>query len=580
MMMRGDAGGGSLAVSELSRKVRKLRRRVYRDLPVATWNRVAEFDYRRPYAELARLFARGDRGVLSGGAALALWRAATERGLRAWCYDCGFPESLTHMVTVVEVDGALEVHDAFFNLRYPVAFHTLLDCLRAGVAVAAEAQRRDRKLYLADPAFEPEAAMRWLEAHAERELAPKTGLRRFELLWDQAAFAATSAEIEAAWRDLEAHGHPRDLSYLMLHPLAVFDGEQHHRDRALMPLVGGRDLGSPVARLRLAAAQRAEETAAARAAAAERAAELSQANARLSAALEEAERLRSAGDDASRRFEAERAAFARERDQLGAKLHDAIALRAKLQAELQVLRAEASSLTAERDASSRNEARLQADQARLAAELEGANDQLAAAVAEADQLRSHVGQLRAALDDAERQSERERRALLRERDELDVRLGEALAGTDAVRAEKQQAEDRAAALQSRVEAVEQYATDLARHLADLVEQEAAANAALAKKDAAIGMRDESLDRVVAKARRFLGGDALTESDAVCVVDEIGRRLRQIECELDRAICERDRHTACVKPPPARSRDAGLAGLLRRLRRLPSLRHAGLSLSPR
>jgi hypothetical protein len=577
MIVRGDIGGESLAVSELSRKVRKLRRRVYRDLPVATWNRVAEFDCRRPYAELARLFARGDRGVLSGGAALALWRAATERGLRAWCYDCGFPESLTHMVTVVEVDGALEVHDAFFNLRYPVAFHTLLDCLRAGVAVAAEAERRDRKLYLADPGFEPEALMRWLEAHAERELAPRGGLRRFELLWDQAAFAATSAEIEPAWRDLEAHGHSRDLVYLMLHPLAVFDGEQHHRDRDLMPLVGGRDLSSPAAALRREAAQRAEELAAAKAAAAERVAELSQASTRLSAALEEAERLRGASDDASRRLEAERAAFSRERDQLGVKLHDAITLRAKLQAELQVLRAEASSLAAEREASSRNEARLQADQARLAAELERANDQLAAAVADADQLRSHVGQLRAALDDAERQSERERRALLRERDELDVRLGEAIAGTDAVRAEKQQAEDRAAALQSRVDGLEQYATDLARHLADLVEQEAAANAALAKKDAAIRGRDEVLDQILAKGRQYLGADIPAELDPVAVLEAMRRRLRQAELELDRALCERDR---LAEAAIARVRAVAPASAFGPLHRMRPSRRFALSPLPR
>src|SRR5215469_14965955 len=163
-------------MTELSRKVRKLRRKVYRETPVATWNRVAELDWRRPYDELAGTFESGECGVLSGGAALALWRAVTDRGLRAWCYDFGFPESLTHMLTVVEVDGVLEVHDAFFNQSYPVGFHTLLDCLRGGVAVAAERERRDRKIYLADPAFEPEATMRWLEAHADRELAPKNGL--------------------------------------------------------------------------------------------------------------------------------------------------------------------------------------------------------------------------------------------------------------------------------------------------------------------------------------------------------------------------------------------------------------------
>jgi len=182
--------------------VRRLRRRVYRETPVATWNHVAELDCGSPYDELAEMLESGECGVRSGGAALALWRVVTDRGLRAWCYDFGFPESLTHMVTVVEVDGTLEVHDAFFNLSYPVGFHVLLDCLRGEVAVAADLERRDRKVYLADPAFEPETTMRWLEAHADRELAPRNGLRRFELLWDWSAFARTSAELDTAYRDL------------------------------------------------------------------------------------------------------------------------------------------------------------------------------------------------------------------------------------------------------------------------------------------------------------------------------------------------------------------------------------------
>jgi hypothetical protein len=536
-------------VTELSRKVRKLRRRVYRDIPVATWNRVAEIDFRRPYDELRRMFESGDRGVLSGGAALALWRAVTDRGLRAWCYDFGFPESLTHMVTVVEVDGALEVHDAFFNLSYPVGFHTLLDCVRGGVAVVPEADLRDRRSYVADPAFEPEATMRWLETHTDRELTPKNGLRRFELLWDRAAFTATSADIDAAYRDLEAHGHPRDLSCLMLYPVGVFDGERHHRDRAGTPLLRDRDLSSPLATVRIQAVQ---------------------ANAQLAEALNETERLRSntaqherqlgelqaALDDAARHFDAERAARSREREHANAKLHDTIALRAKLQAELQVLRAETASLTAERD---------------------GANERLSAALAEADQLRSHVGQLRAALDDTTRQAERERRALLHERDKLSERLGQATALNDQVRAEKQQAQDGAAALQVRVKTLEQYATTLARHLADLVEQEAARNAALAQKDAALRARGELLEKILAKGRRYLGVEALAEMDAVAVLDEMRRRLRQAEVELDRAICAHDQMAAAATQRP---RQTARTTILSRWRHLISQHRVELSFLPR
>ncbi len=111
---------------------------------------------------------------------------------------------------------------------------------------------RDRKIYIMDPAREPSSTVRWLEAHADRELEPVDGLRRFELLWNPEAFVATYPAIDAVFRDLAARGYPADLQFLMLHPVAVFDGAKWHRDRAELPLLRGHDLQSPVAALRVA----------------------------------------------------------------------------------------------------------------------------------------------------------------------------------------------------------------------------------------------------------------------------------------------------------------------------------------
>src|SRR5207249_3612829 len=78
------------------------------------------------------------------------------------------------------------------------------------------------------------------------------GLRRFELMWDPEAFVATHPAIEPVFRDLAVRGYPADLQFLMLHPVAVFDGTSWHRDRADMPLLRGHKLESPVAALRVA----------------------------------------------------------------------------------------------------------------------------------------------------------------------------------------------------------------------------------------------------------------------------------------------------------------------------------------
>src|SRR5207249_6683821 len=135
-------------------------------------------------ADIAAVLQPGKLGVPARGSAFALRRACSDRGLRAWCYEFGFPATLTSTVTVVELDGVLQVHDGFFNLSYPLGLNGLLECLRNGRAVAGRREVRDRKLYIADPAVEPETTMHWLEANADRELEPRDGLRRFELLWN------------------------------------------------------------------------------------------------------------------------------------------------------------------------------------------------------------------------------------------------------------------------------------------------------------------------------------------------------------------------------------------------------------
>jgi hypothetical protein len=152
-------------MKDASRRLNRLRRKVYRET----------------------LITNGSRAKST---ALALWRAFTKKSFRAWCYEFGFSGSLTHTVTIVEADGLLRIHDAFFNLTFPPGLYEVLDALRGGNSVAPKTEIRDRKIYVMNPAFEPETTLRWLEANADRELAPIDGLRRFEVLWNLEAFTA------------------------------------------------------------------------------------------------------------------------------------------------------------------------------------------------------------------------------------------------------------------------------------------------------------------------------------------------------------------------------------------------------
>jgi predicted nucleic acid-binding Zn-ribbon protein len=255
--------------------------------------------------------------------ALALWRAVTKKGFRAWCYEFGFPGSLTHSVTIVDADDVLRIHDAFFNQTYRVGFHEVLDALRNGIPITAKTEVRDRKIYVMDPAFEPESTVRWLEANADRELAPLDGLFRFEILWNDKAFAETATGVYAAYRELEARGYPSDLRFLMLHPIEMFEGEKSHRDIGSMPLLAGRDLESPLAALRVTAMRASRELASERERGADRDAMISRlqgerdaAQSGLAEAAAETKRLgdqivqlRAALDDENARFSAEREAL-------------------------------------------------------------------------------------------------------------------------------------------------------------------------------------------------------------------------------------------------------------------------------
>src|SRR5258708_3400957 len=62
-------------LKELSRRANKLRRRVYREMPVASANRTAELDHRMCYADMAAIPEAGRVGGSFTGAGLAFWPA-------------------------------------------------------------------------------------------------------------------------------------------------------------------------------------------------------------------------------------------------------------------------------------------------------------------------------------------------------------------------------------------------------------------------------------------------------------------------------------------------------------------------
>ncbi|HEX3411209.1 MAG TPA: hypothetical protein VHT00_05775, partial [Stellaceae bacterium] len=303
----------------------------------------------------------------------------------------------------------------------------VLGSLRNGEAVTVKRAVRDRKIYLMDPAREPGRTARWLEEHADRELEPVDGLRRFELLWDRDAFAATHPAMEPGLRDLAARGYPADPQFSMLHPVAVFDGTKWHRNRADMPLLRGYDLESPVAALRVASRDLETERA--------RLTETAAAITRLEADLVEAKSQASA---AARRFSAERETWLQQK---AAQNAGNTALRGEL-AETQSRLSTAVDLRAQRD--------------------------------------SQIAQLRAEIEDAGRQSELQQNALdalqgqQREwyaaRHQLEAEIRDLRAQLEAGSHEKEQLRQNAAVLAGRVEAADEQVIAISHHLPPLMDE--------------------------------------------------------------------------------------------------------------
>jgi chromosome segregation ATPase len=264
-----------------------------------------------------------------------------------------------------------------------------------------------------DPAREPNGTARWLEKHADRELEPVDGLRRFELLWSQEAFVAANPAIERVFRDLASRGYPADMQFLMLHPIAVFDGTKWHRDRAEMPLLRGYNLESPLAALRVASRNLETERA--------RLVETTATITRLEADLGEAKSQSATG---ARRFSAERETWLQQKAALQAgntalkgelaetqaRLSSAVDLRAQRDSQIAQLRAEIEDAGRQSelqqnalDAFEEQQRKWDAAQDRLEAEIRDLRSQLEAGSRENEQLRQSSAVLASRAESADEQ---------------------------------------------------------------------------------------------------------------------------------------------------------------------------------
>lgn len=215
-------------------KAQALRQYAYRRTLVSEQARLILAPESEPLASLFARFDSNGEGVWCSGAAVVLARLYRHAGFRAFTYNYGRAESgITHVTTLVEVDGDLYVQDAYFNAEYveadgtPIAFRNILEGLAAGAAPLLRqgvATRRSRvgalvaRRALSDPSYAPftvceEADSGYVCAHV--------------MTFGNFSARYYLRDRVNAW--LQARGHEPDWSYLMLYPISVWtpDEAQH-----------------------------------------------------------------------------------------------------------------------------------------------------------------------------------------------------------------------------------------------------------------------------------------------------------------------------------------------------------------
>ncbi len=209
------------------RTVRALRRYLYRRLPLASngdyWITDPPVREAASLQSAMKLFETADRGVWCQAAAVLLARLYEAAGYRAWVTSYGDPGTLTHTVTLVEVDGVLYLEDAYFNLDYVRADGTAQPYFEALEGLSHRRPPRVRQ----DLDFrlgifpDPRVAREWTPPGLHGDIVCVNGAAPY--LCNVALTAERFAEVfyirDRVKAFLRSQGEPAVFDYLMLHPL-------------------------------------------------------------------------------------------------------------------------------------------------------------------------------------------------------------------------------------------------------------------------------------------------------------------------------------------------------------------------
>jgi hypothetical protein len=216
------------------RKVRALRRYVYRNLPIAgseqAWITDEPVVNARSIDDAIKLFRKDDKGVWCQAAAVILSRVYEAAGYRSWVISFGDPKYLTHTTTLVAIGTRLYLEDAYFNFAItnkrgtPIVYDQVLRLLARKLPpqVAQDIDVREGLF------SSVEEAKRWTSEAYLNQLSclpanRHSGLVRCKFVMTLDRFEATyqtaTVSTDEIHRWLQSEGWQPSFMYLMMYPL-------------------------------------------------------------------------------------------------------------------------------------------------------------------------------------------------------------------------------------------------------------------------------------------------------------------------------------------------------------------------
>jgi hypothetical protein len=185
--------------------------------------------------DLFRSMEHDTGGHWCSGVAYILERVLLALGYQAYVYDYGDPESLTHSVTLVRVNGQLYLQDAYFNLTYGDGSGTPLPFIEMLARLAHGGQPQKLR-----------GKHRWRDVHFESFSQANEWRWNPYIEWGSCRqpsidHVVCKANMDTAFENhslvpetldfLSRHARPRDLDQLMLFPLGVTNLDGYLLDR-------------------------------------------------------------------------------------------------------------------------------------------------------------------------------------------------------------------------------------------------------------------------------------------------------------------------------------------------------------